>query len=254
MELCPFVLLSYIFLFTTCRSLVHWRVDRWPQRCLLCLWDLRWGTLPGGKSDICRWSGSSKKIQCSTLLLRSWNFVNQIPLHSFPDAVLQHASHHVPLLESPSALPWKHLPITPRAAGLPLADSNGSLPHAAAAHLADAVVLLPPGDLRPHGLSPVSRPHVGVSAQPAAGVPCLDGPRPPVSWQWKERLSLLTVIALWHHTFHCARFLTDIFCRLCPPSPQFSHAAPASSLSLSLFLFHHSYFTGKETLTIPFPR
>lgn len=113
-------------------------------------------------------------------------------------SLLQHAPHRLSVLEPPPPLLWKHFPIPLPEAGLPLVESVGSPGHAAAAHLAGAVLLLPPGDLRPHVLLLVSRPHVGFRAQPAIGVPCLDGPCPSPEWEQQECQFLLTVIALCH--------------------------------------------------------
>lgn len=92
------------------------------------------------------------------------------------DAVLQHAPHRLPLLERPPPLPRPHFPIPLPESRLPLVVPGGSSGHAAAAHLAGAVLPLPPGDLRPHVLPDVPCPYLGFGSGAAVGLPRLDRP------------------------------------------------------------------------------
>lgn len=166
----------------------------------------------------------------------------------FPAVVLQHAPDLLPLLEPSPPLPRQHLSLPLPAARLPLADSGRPPLHAAAAHLAGALVLLSPGDLRTHGLFTVPGPHVGVRAQSATGLPRLDRPHPSFSRQAQDHHSLLTVIALFHHSF--LEPDSDIFCCMStqrasiPPGPptdgcllSFSRPSKATSQVIISILF-----------------
>lgn len=156
-------------------------------------------------------------------------------ISSPPAALLQHAPHLVPLLEPAPPLPRQHLPIPLPAAGLPLANSGSSPLHAATAHLADALLLLSPGDLRPPCLFAVSCPHMGTRAQSAIGLPGLDRPRPFLSWQQQVCVSLLTVIALFHHHDPDSQIYFAVSVH--PKSPLLSFSPLLCSTSLTtLFL------------------
>lgn len=165
-------------------------------------------------------------------------------LSSLPAPLLQHAPHFLSLLEPPPPLPWQHLPIPLPAAGLPLEDSGCSPIHAAPPHLAGPFLLLPLGDLWPHGLFPVSCAHVGVRAQPAIGLPRLDKPRLSHSWHKQERLSLLTVIARYRRCFPSSLTLRYILLSLSTAQASVFPAKQPLPFFLSSirshFTVHHS--------------
>ncbi len=85
-------------------------------------------------------------------------------------ALLQYASHLLPLLESSPQVSRKQLPHAFLSAGQPLEDSADARRHAGPHDLAGLFLLLSAGDLRTAGLLPLSRTYLGPVHGSAVGV------------------------------------------------------------------------------------
>lgn len=85
-------------------------------------------------------------------------------------ALLQYASHLLPLLESSPQVSRHQLPLSFLSAGQPLEDSGDAHRHAGPHDLAGLFLLHPAGDLRAAGLLPLSRTYLGPVHGSAVGV------------------------------------------------------------------------------------